>query len=241
MTVKSREVITDTYKVSFEQNNWVFAKYGASRQFYNHRTCSYMNDWFLTDEFTYDLMQYTSTPGNGIEYALTDIIGLKEKDYRSFMDGGQHTERLYNVFMSNNEKLINTNNLIGELATEGGIIAAVFMKSALGNYIGTFCTYTGGVTIFVSKIGEARKKSLEDAIYDGKLNICFRSQSIAGASAFPISSFYSWNESRYVNKYYDYSENVGNGPYLVRVKCEVNVFEQIIRYRTEDGENWVEF
>jgi hypothetical protein len=51
VTVKSREVITDTYKVSFEQNNWVFAKYGASRQFYNHRTCSYMNDWFLTDEF----------------------------------------------------------------------------------------------------------------------------------------------------------------------------------------------
>lgn len=241
ITVKSKTLSSNTYKVSVEQNNWVYAKYGASRHFFNTRTCSYMDDWYLTDEFTYDLMQYTLTPGNGINYSLRDIIVLSENDYRDFMNGGRHTERLYSVFMSNNDKIINSNNVIGELATEGGVITAAFMKNSLGEYIGTFCTYVGGVTLFVSKIGELREKSLEDAIYYGKLNICFRSQSIAGASIVPISSFTAWNESKYVNKYFEYSENMGNGPYIVRIKCELNVFNKILRYRSEDGEKWEKF
>ena len=171
-----------------------------------------------------------------------------ESVYRTFMTEANHTERLYNVFKSSHNDLLKVNNYIGINSTAAGVLStAVISKSTnpikaeIGNFTGAISTYIGGLTVLASIVGDVREKNLEDAIYDGKFNICFRSQSIAGASDLPISSFTPWTSHKYVNKYYEYSENTGSGPYITRTRCEVIPFTEFISYKSEDGDEWEKF
>lgn len=80
ITVKSNTLSANTYKVSFEQNNWVYASNGGARKFFNHKTTSYMNDFYLTDTYMYGLLKNTLTSGlNNI--ADLDHIKIKMKVY----------------------------------------------------------------------------------------------------------------------------------------------------------------
>lgn len=165
------------------------------------------------------------------------------------MNEANHTKRLYNVFKSNHNDLLKVNNDIGIGVTGVGVLStAVISKSSeqtiknIGNFSGAISTYIGGVTVLASIIGDLREKSLEDALYYGKFNICFRSQRIAGVNILPASSFSAWNSQKYFNKYYEYSENVGNGPYITRIKVdEIVIFKEYLSYKSEDGVKWETF
>lgn len=208
----------DEYTFMVEQDNWVYAEYGAVC------TAHEKNGWFSTSDYQSIYISDKALHQIINNYCMKEY-GDSSISYDEFMnkpDTGKKDET--NPFYKNcirNVDYLNEGQAYGDAMADsiigitGGLfsVAGVYFLLPISEPVSAFITVVGGVAgVYSIQSGlfninvERKKQEFIDAMYDGKFNFYIYNLSTTtafiGIDRTDIKSFRPWNTDHYVRKIY---------------------------------------
>lgn len=206
------------YKFTVEQDNWVYAEYGAVCTAHESATIFDSSDYqsiYITDKGLHQIINnfYVERLGhkNGISY--DDFIHIEDNGERNTMNPFYYNcilnEQFLNEAQTYGDAMSDSlNSIIGTIASITGVYllipgsstAAAAIVTVIG---GASTVYSIQSALFNAHI-ENKRQEFIDAMYDGKFN--FYIYNLSNTSAFitynhsEYKSFHPWNTDHYVNK-----------------------------------------
>ena len=216
-TIEAYSAKSYEYKFTVEQDNWVYAEYGAVCTAHEENGWFASSDYksiYISDKALYKIINdyRTKTYDESItfdEFISKKDTGKKDEGNPFYNSCVQNVEFLDKAQTYGDAKADFFNSVIGT----GASLAGVYLMLPISKELAAVVTIAGGVSavysiqsyLFNAHV-ENKRQEFIDAMYDGKFN--FYIYNLSTTTKFveynrsEIKSFLSWNTDHYVRKIY---------------------------------------